>query len=125
MAKLTQSDFNEMQKAASPPREPTEKEKADMVAKVHSWQQSENIYAWDEESLHEELGMSIQGFTLTGTNEDGDPIEVEFRRPLDEEDVKYQGVACGFRLIRVQEGFYTLQSEPEDNSSEAQEEEGA
>ena len=109
MAKLTQAEFDEMNQAEAPPREPTEKEKADMVAKVHSWQQSENIYAWDEESLHKELGMSIQGFILAGENEDGDPIEVEFRRPLDEENVEFQGVACGFRLIRVQDGFYTLQ----------------
>ena len=116
MAKLTQSEFNEMNQAEAPPREPTEKEKVDMIARVHSWQQSENIYAWDEESLHEELGMSIQGFTLGGETEDGIPIEVEFRRPLDEEDVKYQGVACGFRLIRVQEGFYTLKEESVEES---------
>ena len=116
MAKLTESELNAMQQAEAPPREPTEKEKADMVAKVHSWQQSENIYAWDEESLHEDLGMSIQGFTLAGETEDDIPIEVEFRRPLDEEDVQYQGVAFGFRLIRVQEGFYTLKEESVEES---------
>ena len=123
MAKLTESELNAMQQAQAPPREPTDKEKTDMVARVHSWQESENIHAWDEESLVEDLGISIQGFTLTGTNKDGIPIEVEFRRPLDEKDVKFQGVAFGFRLIRVQGDFYTLQSEPEDNPSEAQEEE--
>ena len=120
MAKLTKSEFDEMNQAEAPPREPTEKEKTDMVAKVHSWQQSNNIYAWDEESLHKELGMSIQGFILAGENEGGDPIEVDFRRPLDEEDVKFQGVACGFRLTLVQDGFYTLQTD--DNPEEAEEE---
>ena len=109
MAKLTKAEFNQMQKAEAPPQAATEKEKTEMVGEVYDWQQSNSLYAWDEESLHEDLGMSIQGFTLAGENESGDPIEVEFRRPLDE-DIENQGVACGFRLIMVQEGFYTLET---------------
>ena len=119
MAKLTKAEFNQMQKAEAPPQEAPEKEKTDMIAKVYDWQQFHSLYAWDEESLHEELGMSIQGFTLAGENESGDPIEVEFRRPLDE-DIENQGVACGFKLIRVQEDgpFYTLEKLQETPSSE-------
>ena len=123
MAKLTKTEFNEMQKAAAPPREPTEKDMSDMIAKVHSWQQSEKIHAWDEESLIADLGISIQNFTMAGENKDGDPIEVEFRRPLDE-DVKFQGVAYGFRLTMVQEDppFYNLQRYTQSKTSEAPEE---
>ena len=108
MAKLTKAEFNEMNKAEAPPEEATEKEKIDMIAEVYNWQQSEGIYGWDEESLQEDLDMSINNFTLAGKNEEGNPMEVEFRRPLDE-DVEFEGVACGFRLIRVQGGLYTLQ----------------
>ena len=121
MAKLTKSEFNQMQKAEAPPQAATEKEKTEMVGEVYDWQQSNSLYAWDEESLHEDLDMSIQGFTLAGENESGDPIEVEFRRPLDE-DIENQGVACGFKLIMVQEDgpFYTLEklSEPPSETSE-------
>ena len=121
MAKLTKAEFNQMQKAEAPPQEATEKEKTDMIAKVYDWQQSNSLYAWDEESLVTDQHMFIQGFTLAGENKDGDPIEVEFRRPLDE-DIENQGVACGFKLIMVQEDgpFYTLEKlqEPPSETSE-------
>ena len=123
MAKLTRAEFDQMQEAEAPPQETTEKEKTDMIAKVFNWQQSEDLYAWDEEGLQETLDMSIQGFTLAGKNEDGDPIEVEFLRPLDE-DVEFEGVAYGFRLIMVQEGppLYTLQEYAKPDPSEEAEE---
>ena len=80
-----------------------------------------------KQALNEDLGMNITGFTLAGENEDGTPIEVEFFQPLDE-DVDYEGVACGFRLIMVQKALYSLQKyrkiHKHEDSESVEEEEG-
>ena len=108
MAKLTKAELNQTNQAPIVPSEASDKDKKALITKVYNWQQTENIYAWDEESLNEDLGMSIKGFIIAGKNEKGEPVEVQFFQPLDEE-VVYEGVALGYRLIQVQDSFYTIQ----------------
>ena len=108
MAKLTKSEFNQRGKSDQVMDEASEKDKKALITKVYNWQNTENIYAWDEESLQEELGLNINGFTLAGETESGVYTEIEFFQPLDE-NVVNEGVALGYRLIKVQDSFYTLQ----------------
>ena len=122
MAKLTKAELNQLQKQDTPSSEASDADKKSIVTRVYEWQQSEKIHAWDEESLQDDLGMSIQNFTLAGETDKGAPVEVEFRRPLDE-DVEFQGVAHGYRLIMVKKGFYHLQRyrKPHHNEEDAEE----
>ena len=111
MPTLTKSEYNRMNKAQLPPNEASDVDKKALITRVYSWQQAQGIYAWDEDALREEDALkdiSINSFILAGLNETGDPIEVEFLQPLDE-DVDYEGVACGYRLIMLQQRLYTLQ----------------
>ena len=110
MAKLTKAEFDKLKQAPPEPGEVSDKEKKALITKVYDWQQANGVYAWDEESLTEELGIGIDNFTVGGHTESGDLIEVEFYAPLDE-DTELQGVAVGYRLIKLQEenSLYTLQ----------------
>ena len=123
MAKLTKSAFNERNQPDTLLEEVDEEMKKALIARVYAWQQAGGIYAWDEESLNEDLDMSIQGFVLAGKTEKGTTVEIEFFQPLDE-DIEYEGIAYGYRLIMLQGGLYNLQKyrkshkiiEPEEES---------
>lgn len=111
MAKLQKAEFDELNEDTT---EDTEKvnstRERSVIKRVYDWQENEGIYAWDEESLNSDLGFSIQGFTLAGSTRKGDPVEIEFFQPLDEE-VEMEGVAHGYRLIQLKPGFYQLRKE--------------
>ena len=108
MAKLTKAQFNKASKPPVTPGDTSEDDKQALCLEVYEWQQKENIYAWDEEALQEDLGISISNFILAGEVEKGNYVEVEFFQPLDQ-DSKPEGVACGYKLIRLQEQYYNLQ----------------
>ena len=103
--KMTKAEFNERNKAPVVPSEASDEDKKALIVKIYKWQQEKDIFAWDEESLNEDLDMSIQGFTVAGKNEKGLPVEVEFQQPLDE-DVENEGVAFGYRLVQVSGGIF-------------------
>lgn len=109
MAKLTKAEFKERNTIdnSADALSASETDKKALLDKVYEWQHSEDNHAWDEESLIEDLGMNIQNFLLSGKNKDGALVEVEFLKPLDE-DVKSEGVACGYRLRMVGDGFYRI-----------------
>ena len=117
MAKLTREEFDRQNEPVSVTGEVSDEDRKALVTQVYNWQESEGIYAWDEESLKKELDISIDGFVLEGKNESGNFIAVQFFQPLDE-DVDYEGVAFGFRLIVVQNALYTLQKEDENENEE-------
>lgn len=118
MAKLTKAELTALNEAsgvsgtsAIPGTSGVNTNEADkkaLVEQVYNWQQAEEVHAWDEDALQEDLGAGVSGFTLYGTTEDGTPVEVEFFSPLDEE-IGDAGVAYGYKLVRVHpDGFYNL-----------------
>ena len=117
MAKLSKSEFNHQNKSLVTPSEASDRDKKALITLIYNWQQNGNIYAWDEESLHEDLGLSINRFTIAGENKNKLYIEVEFFQPLDEEVIN-EGVAFDYRLIKLQDSFYTLQKYRKPHKSE-------
>ena len=121
MTKLTKSAFKTAQQAAEAPAEPDDSEKKALVSRVYKWQQSENTYAWDADSLSEDLELGVNGFTLGGVNAKNQLVEVEFRTPH-EDPTEDQGVAYGYRLTRLQGNYYNLQvyKKPKDPEPESE-----
>ena len=107
MAKLTKKEFAQKARLEASGGEATEHDKKALVAQVYKWQQSENIYAWEEEDLQKDLGIGIQGATLSTVNEDGVLVEVDFLRDP-EDPKKNEGIAFGHKLVILQGGIYNL-----------------
>ena len=110
MPKLTKAEFD-LQNTDTSSNEISQRDQKALITRVYNWQQREGVYAWDEEALQKDLGFSISGFILEGINSKGKLIEVQFFQPLDE-NVDYEGVACGFRLIMLQSKYYNLEKYP-------------
>ena len=110
MARLTKAEFDQANLPSIIDNEVSDEDKTALIRRVYDWQENSNIYAWDEVGINEDKSMkdiSIVGFILAGNNADGNSVAVEFLQPLDEE-VDYEGVAYGFRLIMLQNTFYNL-----------------
>ena len=120
MAKLTKAEFDLQNNANISSNEITKRDQKALITRVYNWQQREGVYAWDEKSLQKDLGFSISGFILSGTNSKGNLVEVEFFQPLDE-DVDYEGVSCGFRLIMLQGEYYNLEKYPKPSEKDLDE----
>ena len=106
MAKLTKNEFAQKARAEDS-SEATDKDKKVLVAQVYKWQQTENIYAWEEEDLQEDLGIGIQGATLSSVNKRGVLVEVDFLRDPDDQK-ENEGIAFGYKLTILQGGVYNL-----------------